>query len=94
MGRVGVPDELVATIHVRPNDPARDEIEATQIFFMVAFDFFGRKHWLGRRAIRPFWESIHNRVTSQVLNLFKAHCEAAYARTQGCGHVATGPAAG
>jgi hypothetical protein len=44
------------------------------VLFMVSFDFFGRKRWLGTRAVRPVWEPIHDRVTSHVLNRFKAHC--------------------
>jgi hypothetical protein len=69
-------------MYARPRNVTEGDIEPTQVFFLVAFDFFGRKHWLGSRAVRPIWESIHNRVTTQVLNRFKAHCESAYARAQ------------
>lgn len=67
------------SVHVRSRIVAEGEVEPTQMFFIVAFDFFGRKHWLGTRVIRPVWESIHNRVTTQVLNRFKARCREATA---------------
>ena len=73
----------VFSIYVRARIVAEGEVEPTQMFFMVSFDFFGRKHWLGTRAVRPLWESIHDRVTSQVLNRFKAHCQEARARRGG-----------
>jgi len=78
----------VFAMYVRPRTAA-DDTDATQVFFLVAFDFFGKKQWLGTRAVRPIWEPIHNRVTSHVLNRFKAHCLQVYAQSGGLGGVAT-----
>ena len=72
----------VFSIYVRSRIAAQEEREATQMFFLVSFDFFGKKDWLGAKAVRPLWESIHNRVTAHSLSRFKAHCEAAFARLQ------------
>lgn len=65
----------VFSIYIRSRIAAEGEVEPTQMFFMVSFDFFGKKHWLGARAVRPVWESVHNRVTAQILNRFKAYCQ-------------------
>ena len=69
----------VVSIYTRSRMTEENELERTQFFFMVSFDFFGRKQWLGTRAVRPVWEPIHDRVTTHVLNRFKAHCEEAFA---------------
>ncbi len=70
----------IFSIYIRSNIAAEGEREATQMFFVVSFDFFGRRDWLGARTVRPLWESIHNRVTAHSLDRFKAHCESAFAR--------------
>jgi hypothetical protein len=68
----------VFSIYVRSRIAAQREVEPTQLFFVVSFDFFGKKDRLGARAVRPIWESIHDRVTSHSVNRFKAHCEARF----------------
>lgn len=69
----------VFSIYVRSRIAAQREVERTQLFFVVSFDFFGRKDWLAAPAVRPIWESIHDRVTSNFLNRFKVHCETGFA---------------
>jgi len=72
----------IFSLYVRSSIPSEGERETTQLFFVVSFDFFGKKDWLGTRLVRLFWEPIHNRVTAHSLIRFKAHCESAFARVQ------------
>jgi len=72
----------IFSMYVRSNIASLQERERTQLFFVVSFDFFGRKNWLGARAVRPLWEWVHNRVTAHTLTRFRAHCEAAFARLE------------
>lgn len=72
----------VFSIYVRSAIAERDEREQTQVFFAVGFDPHGRR-FLGRiHPIRSTWEAIHNRVTANVLNRFKALCEAGFREIQ------------
>jgi hypothetical protein len=67
----------IFVIYVRSAIEAQGEQEQTQLFSAVGFNFFGRKKW--RRSfgiVSRAWESIHNRVTANVLNTFKRICEA------------------
>ena len=34
---------------------------------MVGFNFYGKKRWSNKRLINRIWESVHDRVTSNVL---------------------------
>lgn len=70
------------SIYVRSGIPSESERERTQIFFVVAFDFYGRPHWSHAGPVRWIWERVHNRVTANILNRFKAECEAEFARVQ------------
>jgi hypothetical protein len=73
------------SLYLRSAIPAEGERERTQFFFVVAFDFYGRPAWSNRRVVRHVWERVHNRVTANVLNRFKAHCEDEFAqRQEGC----------
>jgi hypothetical protein len=65
----------VFAIYVRSSIAVQQEVEPTQVFFLVSFDFFGRKSWLAARALRPFWALLHDRVTGHFLSRFKDHCE-------------------
>ncbi len=70
----------VFSMGVRGRIEEEGDREPTQWFFMVSFDFFGREHWLGTRAVRALREPVHDRMTSGVLNRFQAHCQEALAR--------------
>jgi hypothetical protein len=59
-----------------------DEIEPTQLFFAVGFNPYGRRLLSSIRPIRRTWETIHNRVTSNVLNRFKCLCEVGFQATR------------
>lgn len=69
---------------VRSSIASLGEREQSQVFFLVSFDFWGRKHSRRVRLVRPVWERIHNRATGNILNRFKALCEARFQqRTDG-----------
>jgi hypothetical protein len=60
-------------VYVRPPIPHEGEIEQTQVFMAVWFNFYGRKDHA--RVVNKVWELIHNRVTGNVLNRVKQLCE-------------------
>lgn len=62
-------------IYVRSRIPSLGEREPSQLFFVVGFDFYGRKDWGRARPLRRLWEIVHDRVTGNVLNRFKRLCE-------------------
>lgn len=65
----------VFCMYVRSSIEALGEKEASQLFIMVGFDFFG-KQWLSKvKFINKLWEFFHNRVTSAVAWRFKQLCE-------------------
>jgi hypothetical protein len=65
----------IFSLYVRSSINEQNEKEMTQLFFMVAFDFFGLKKHRNMRLIKRIWQKIHNRVTSNVLNRIKLICE-------------------
>lgn len=70
------------SMYVRSSIAELKEIEQSQIFFVVGFDFFGRKNWVIKHLIVKIWVLIHDRVTSNVMNRFKQLCEWRFAKTQ------------
>ena len=61
----------VFTMYVRSSINERIEKEQTQLFLMVGFNFYGKKEWSTARFINKIWETIHDRVTANVLNRIK-----------------------
>lgn len=57
----------VFLMYVRTSIPERGEQEMSQLFFMVSFDFYGRKNKSKINFIGRIWEFIHNRVTANML---------------------------
>lgn len=72
----------IFSVFARSPIAARDEIEPTQLFFAVGFNPYGRRSLSSIRPIRRTWETIHNRVTSNVLNRFKCLCEVGFQATR------------
>lgn len=62
--------------YVRSPIESQGEIERAQLFFAVGFDFYGKKKW--PRFAAKAWETVHNRVTANILNRFKRLCEAEF----------------
>lgn len=82
----------IFSVFARSPIAERGEVEATQLFFAVGFNPYGRRILSSIRPVRRTWEAIHNRVTSNVLNRFKRLCEAGFATTLEGGE-GDGPAA-
>jgi len=61
----------VFTMYVRSSIANQQEMEQSQLFLMVGFNFYGKENWSKRKIINRIWESIHDRVTSNVLNRLK-----------------------
>jgi uncharacterized protein YbjT (DUF2867 family) len=61
----------VFTMYVRSSISEQNEDEQSQLFLMVGFNFYGKEKWSKRKFINRIWESIHDRVTSNVLNRLK-----------------------
>lgn len=65
----------IFTLYVRNPMVDRNEKEETQLFSMVAFNFYGEKNWFYSNVFNPIWEKIHNRVTGNILNRIKQEFE-------------------
>ena len=59
-------------MYVRSSIPAMGEVDQSQLIFAVGFNFYGNEEWQKHRKwMNKIWESIHNRVTANVLNRVK-----------------------
>lgn len=70
----------VLAIYVRTAIVEEGETAQTQVFFVVAFNFYGHDHLSQLRLLRAPWQWMHDRVTGNVLGRLKRRCEADYAR--------------
>jgi hypothetical protein len=61
----------IFSLYVRSSISENEEKEQTQLFSMVAFNFYGKKQWFFTHFINGIWEKIHNRTTSNILNRIK-----------------------
>ena len=62
----------VYVMYVRSSIPAMHEVAQSQLIFAVGFNFYGKEDWQRRRKlVNKIWESVHNRVTANVLNRIK-----------------------
>lgn len=59
------------------------EVEQTQLFSGVGFNFYGDMNWGGPKIVNRTWEKIHNRVTANVLNRIKVRCENEFREVRG-----------
>lgn len=65
----------VFSMYVRSPINEQKEVEPTQLFLLVGFNFYGKKDWTKRNFINKIWECIHDRVTSNTVSRFKQLCE-------------------
>lgn len=72
----------IFSIFARSPIAALEEIEQTQLFFVVGFNPHGRRFLSSIRPVRRTWEAIHNRVTGNVLNRFRSLCEEQFRATR------------
>ncbi|MFT7487427.1 MAG: hypothetical protein ACI9F9_003288 [Candidatus Paceibacteria bacterium] len=68
--------------YVRSSISDRRELDQTQVFVGAGFDFYGKERWPLFHPVNRVWESIHDRVTRNMLNRFKQLCEWQYDRSQ------------
>ena len=69
-------------MYVRSSIAAQGETERAQMFFMVGFNFYGKQKPPNTGMVDKVWESIHNRVTTNILNRFKQLCEWRFQKIQ------------
>ncbi len=60
----------IFAMYVRSAIAELNEIAPSQLFFVVSFNFYGKEKQ-ANKFINRAWESVHNRVTSNVLNRIK-----------------------
>jgi len=72
----------IFAMYVRSSIAEQKEVEQTQLFFAVGFDFYGKVQSSNINLVNKVWEKIHNRVTSNILNRFKQLCEWRFQRLQ------------
>ena len=75
--RGGYPVGILAG-YVRSPIADQQEVDQTQFYFAVGFNFYGKEDWPESHLINSVWERFHNRVTANVLNTFKRECEAKF----------------
>lgn len=79
----------VFALYVRTAIAEEGEAEQTQVFFVVAFNFYGSDLLSRLPMLRAPWQWVHDRVTGNVLGRLKRRCEADYARLRRDGFPAT-----
>ena len=62
-------------MYVRSSIAERNEVEPSQLYFAVSFNFYGRKDLSEKKIINRTWEYIHNRAAANIINRFKQLCE-------------------
>lgn len=62
-------------MYVRSPEPERKEVEPSQLFFVVGFNFYGKEYFSRFSFINRIWEAIHDRVTTNTMLRFKKLCE-------------------
>jgi len=72
----------IYAMYARSSIAIQKEIEQTQLFFAVGFNFYGRESGKRITIINKIWEKVHNRVTANILNRFKQLCEWRFERIQ------------
>jgi hypothetical protein len=70
----GYPIGIFAML-ARPSVRELGEKRATQFFFVVSFNYYGRPHWWGARWLHGIWEKVHNRAAGNILNRLRHLCE-------------------
>lgn len=72
----------IFAMYVRSSIAERGEIEQTQLFLAVGFNFYGKESRSKNIIVNTIWEKVHNRVTANILNRFKQLCEWRFQRIQ------------
>jgi uncharacterized protein YbjT (DUF2867 family) len=72
----------IFAFYVRSSIASREELDSTQVFVGAGFDFYGKERWPLFHPVNRVWETIHDRVTRNMLNRLKQTCEWQFDRTQ------------
>ena len=70
------------TMYVRSSIPEMGEKSQSQLAFAVSFNFYGKRNLTNKKLVNRLWESVHNRVTSNVLNRIKQLSEWRFEKIQ------------
>jgi hypothetical protein len=73
----------IFVLYARSPIADRGEVEQTQLFSGVGFNFYGELNWGGPKIVNRVWERVHNRVTANVLARIKQQCESEFCRVRG-----------
>ena len=65
----------IFTMYVRSSIAESGEKEQSQLLFVVGFNFYGKEYKSNMKFVNKIWESVHNRVTTNVLNRLKQLAE-------------------
>lgn len=63
------------SMYVRSSIAEIGETGPTKLFIIVGFNFYGKKDWAKKKMVNRIWETVHNRVTSNVIFRLKILCE-------------------
>jgi len=63
------------SMYVRSSIAESGETEATQLFIIVGFNFYGKREWARKKLVNRIWQIVHNRVTTNVIYRLKILCE-------------------
>lgn len=72
----------IFTIYVRSSIASQEEKEQSQLFMMVGFNFYGKENLSKVNLINRMWESVHDRVTLNVLHRMKQLSEWRFEKIQ------------
>lgn len=73
----------IFSMYVRSPIAELGEVEPSQLFLVVGFNFYGRRGLARAGPVHRAWEWIHNRVTANVMNRFKRYAEWRFGRIRG-----------
>lgn len=65
----------IFAMYVRSSIPEMGEKTTSQLFFLVSFNFYGKEGIGKPNTVNRIWESVHDRVTNNVLVRIKQLCE-------------------
>lgn len=72
----------IFTMYVRTSIERQEEKEQSQLFLVVGFNFYGKEKITKMNVFNRMWESVHNRVTSNILNRIKQLSEWRFEKIQ------------
>jgi len=65
----------IFAMYARDSIPEQDEVEMSQLFIVVGFNFYGSKNLSNLNLLNRTWEKVHNKVTANIMGKIKLKCE-------------------